>query len=224
MSGEEEKRAAAEAAVAAEVGSGMVLGLGTGTTASHVVITLGRLLRDGALHDIVGVPTSEATALLAREHGVPLATLDEQPRLRVCLDGADEIGPGLALVKGLGGALLREKIVASAADRFVVVADASKRVARLGEHAPVPVEVIPFGEAVCVRALRALGAEPVPREGFVTDEGNRILDCAFGPLDDPGRLAEAIRSIPGVVEHGLFLGMAEMAYVGGPDGVEVLRT
>src|SRR5262249_35032711 len=140
MSGEDEKRAAAEAAVAAEVGSGMVLGLGTGTTASHVVITLGRLLRDGALHDIGGVPTSEATAELAREHGVPLATLDEQPRLRVCLDGADEIGPGLALVKGLGGALLREKIVASAADRFVVVADASKRVARLGEHAPVPVE------------------------------------------------------------------------------------
>jgi len=127
-------------------------------------------------------------------------------------------------VKGLGGALLREKIVASAADRFVVVADASKRVARLGDHAPVPVEVIPFGEAVCARALRALGAEPVPRVGFVTDEGNHILDCRFGPLDDPARLAEAIRSIPGVVEHGLFLGMAEAAYVGGDDGVELLRT
>ena len=224
MSADEAKRAAAEAAVAAEVGSGMMLGLGTGTTASHVVVTLGRLLRDGALHDIVGVPTSEATAQLAREQGIPLTTLAEQPRLSVCLDGADEIGPGLGLVKGLGGALLREKIVASAADRFVVVADASKRVARLGQHAPVPVEVIPFGEAVCARALRALGADPVPREGFVTDEGNRILDCGFGPLDDPGRLAEAIRSIPGVVEHGLFLGMAEMAYVGGPDGVEVLRT
>jgi ribose 5-phosphate isomerase A len=224
VSGDEAKRAAAEAAVAAEVGSGMVLGLGTGTTASHVVITLGRLLRDGALQGIVGVPTSDATARLAREHGVPLSTLAEQPRLAVCLDGADEIGPGLALIKGLGGALLREKIVASAADRFVVVADASKRVVRLGEHAPVPVEVIPFGEAVCARALRALGGEPVPRDGFVTDEGNRILDCAFGPLDDPGRLAEAIRSIPGVVEHGLFLGMAEMAYVGGPDGVDVLRS
>jgi len=217
------KRAAAEAAVATEVGSGMVLGLGTGSTASHVVIALGRLLRDGSLTDIVCVPTSEATARLAREHGVPLTTLDQQPRLAVCLDGADEIGPGLGLVKGLGGALLREKIVASAADRFVVVADASKRVAKLGQHAPVPVEVIPFGEAVCARGLRALGADPVPREGFLTDEGNRILDCRFGPLDDPDRLAEAIRSIPGVVEHGLFLGMAEMAYVGGPDGVEVLR-
>ena len=119
-------------------------------------------------------------------------------------------------MKGLGGALLREKIVASAADRFVVVADASKRVARLGEHAPVPVEVIPFGEAVCARALRALGAEPVPRGASTTDEGNHILDCRFGPLDDPARLAEAIRSIPGVVEHGLFLGMAEIAYVAAP--------
>ena len=218
------KREAAEAAIEAEVRSGMVLGLGTGSTASHVVITLGQLLRDGALHDIVGVPTSEATARLAREHGVPLATLAEQPRLAVCLDGADEIGPGLGLVKGLGGALLREKIVASAADRFVVVADASKRVARLGEHAPVPVEVIRFGEAVCARALSALGGEVVPRDGFITDEGNRILDCRFGPLDDPGRLAEAIRSIPGVVEHGLFLGMAELAYIGGDGGVDVLRS
>ena len=111
-------------------------------------------------------------------------------------------------MKGLGGALLREKIVASAADRFVVVGDESKRVARLGEKAPVPVEVIPFGEAVCARALAALGCEPVPREGFVTDEGNRILDCRFGPIADPEALATAIRSIPGVVEHGLFLGMA----------------
>jgi ribose 5-phosphate isomerase A len=217
---DDRKRAAAEAAVAAEVASGMLLGLGTGSTAGHVVVALGRLIAEGSLTDVAGVPTSEATARLAREHGVPLTTLQEQPRLAVCLDGADEIGPGLALVKGLGGALLREKIVASAADRFVVVADASKRVARLGEHAPVPVEVIPFGEAVCARALRALGADPVPREGFVTDEGNRILDCRFGPLDDPARLAEAIRSIPGVVEHGLFLGMAEAAYVGGDDGVE----
>jgi ribose 5-phosphate isomerase A len=221
---DDRKQAAAEAAVAAEVESGMLLGLGTGSTASHVVLALGRLLADGSLRDIAGVPTSEATARLAREHGVPLTTLDEQPRLALCLDGADEIGPGLGLVKGLGGALLREKIVASAADRFVVVADASKRVARLGERAPVPVEVIPFGEAVCARALRALGAEPVPRAGFVTDEGNHILDCRFGPLDDPARLAEAIRSIPGVVEHGLFLGMAEAAYVAGDDGVELLRT
>ena len=125
--------------------------------------------------------------------------------------------PDLGLVKGLGGALLREKIVASAADRFVVVGDASKRVARLGEKAPVPVEVIPFGEAVCARALAALGVRRRCRAtGFVTDEGNRILDCRFGPLDDPEALATAIRSIPGVVEHGLFLGMARRRLRGRP--------
>ena len=222
MSDEDAKRAAAEAAVAAEVRSGMALGLGTGTTASHVTVAVGRLLREGALGDIVAVPTSEATAALAREHGVPLTTLTEQPQLALCLDGADEIAPDLGLVKGLGGALLREKIVASAADRFVVVADGSKRVARLGEHAPVPVEVIPFGEAVCARALAALGCIPEPRAGFVTDEGNHILDCRFGPIADPAALATAIRAIPGVVEHGLFLGMAAAAYVAGPDGIEVL--
>ena len=221
VSGDDARIAAAEAAVAAEVRSGMALGLGTGSTARHVTIVVGRLLAAGQLSGIVGVPTSEATATLAREHGVPLATLAEQPHLAVCLDGADEIGPRLGLVKGLGGALLREKIVASAADRFVVVADQSKRVARLGERAPVPVEVIPFGAAVCFRALAALGCTPEPRAGFVTDEGNVIPDCRFGPIDDPEELAIAIHSIPGVVEHGLFLGMAHAAYVAGPGGVEI---
>ena len=216
------KRAAAEAAVAAEVRSGMALGLGTGTTASYVTIAVGRLLREGALTGIVAVPTSEATAQLAREHGVPLATLTEQPQLALCLDGADEIAPDLGLVKGLGGALLREKIVASAADRFVVVADVSKLVARLGERAPVPVEVIPFGEAVCARALAALGCTPELRAGVTTDEGNHILDCPFGPLADPPALAARICAISGVVDHGLFLGMAAAAYVAGPDGVERL--
>ena len=221
MTGADAKRAAAEAAVAAEVRSGMAVGLGTGSTARFVTIAVGRLLAAGELEGIVAVPTSEATAALAREHGVPLATLAEQPHLAVCIDGADEISPDLGLVKGLGGALLREKIVASAADRFVVVADDSKRVARLGEKAPVPVEVIPFGAAVCARALVALGGEVVLREGIVTDEGNVILDCRFGPLDDPEALATAIRSIPGVVEHGLFLGMARAAYVAGAGGVEI---
>ncbi len=221
MTGADAKRAAAEAAVAAEVRSGMALGLGTGSTASFVTIAVGRLLQAGELSGIVAVPTSEATAALAREHGVPLATLAEQPHLALCLDGADEIGPHLGLVKGLGGALLREKIVASAADRFVVVADDTKRVACLGEKAPVPVEVIPFGAAVCARALAALGCTPAPRAGFVTDEGNVILDCRFGPIADPAALAHQIRSIPGVVEHGLFLGMAHAAYVAGPGGVEV---
>ena len=223
------KRAAAEAAVATEVGSGMVLGLGTGSTASHVVIALGRLLRDGSLTGIVGVPTSEATARLAREHGVPLTTLDAQPRLAVCLDGADEIGPGLGLVKGLGGALLREKIVASAADRFVVVADASKRVAKLGQHAPVPVEVIPFARPLCERLLVATGWRPLLRDHgdgpWITDEGNLILDCRRDDWGgDPARLAAGLHEIPGVVEHGLFLGMAAAAYVACTDGVRVLQT
>jgi ribose 5-phosphate isomerase A len=222
MTGDHAKRAAAEAAVEAEVRSGMALGLGTGSTASFVTIAVGRLLREGGLTGIIAVPTSEATAQLAREHGVPLTTLTEQPHLAVCLDGADEIAPDLGLVKGLGGAMLREKIVASAADRFVVVADASKLVARLGERAPVPVEVIPFGEAVCARALAALGGAPEPRAGFETDEGNHILDCRFGPISDPPALAAQICAIPGVVEHGLFLGMADAAYVAGRDGVEVL--
>lgn len=221
MTDDAAKRAAAEAAVAAEVRSGMAVGLGTGSTARYVTIAVGRLLATGELDGIVAVPTSEATASLAREHGVPLATLAEQPHLAVCIDGADEIGPELGLVKGLGGALLREKIVASAADRFVVVADDSKRVARLGAKAPVPVEVIPFGAAVCARALAALGCRPVLREGVVTDEGNVILDCRFGPLDEPEALATAIRSIPGVVEHGLFLGMAHAAFVAGAGGVEI---
>lgn len=221
MTDDAAKRAAAEAAVAAEVRSGMAVGLGTGSTARYVTIAVGRLLATGELDGIVAVPTSEATASLAREHGVPLATLAEQPHLAVCIDGADEIGPELGLVKGLGGALLREKIVASAADRFVVVGDDTKRVARLGEKAPVPVEVIPFGAAVCARALAALGCRPVLREGVVTDEGNVILDCRFGPLDEPEALAAAIRSIPGVVEHGLFLGMARAAYVAGAGGVEI---
>ena len=224
---DEAKRAAAERAVADEVRSGMAVGLGTGSTASPAVEAIGRLLAEGALRDVRGVPTSEATAALARRVGVPLTTLDETPELDVALDGADEIAPGLQLVKGLGGALLREKIVAAAARRFVVVADASKRVERLGERAPVPVEVIAFALEPCRRRLAALGCEPELRTGadgapFTTDEGNRILDCRFGPIDAPEPLAAAIRAIPGVVEHGLFLGFAAAAYVAGPGHVEVL--
>jgi ribose 5-phosphate isomerase A len=217
------KRAAAEAAVAAEVVSGTVVGLGTGSTARFVLLEIAERLRDGRLRNIVGVPTSEATAVLARDEGIPLATLAEQPRLAVCLDGADEIAPGLALTKGLGGALLREKVVAAAADRFVVVADASKRVARLGEHTPLPVEVIGFAAPVCERLLRAIGGEPALRDGFTTDEGNLILDCRFGPIDDPALLAAAISAIPGVAGHGLFVGMAAAAYVATGSAVEVLR-
>ncbi len=221
------KREAAVAAVAAHVRSGTTIGLGSGSTASHVVRELGRLLASGDLHDVVGVPTSERTAALAAAVGVPLTTLDEHPRLAVALDGADEVAPGLALIKGLGGALLREKVVASAADRFVVVADHTKVVDRLGARAPVPVEVIVFAERVCAAGLEALGARPELRRAadgtpFVTDEGNHILDCRFDRIDDPHRLDQAVHAVPGVVEHGLFLGRAEVAFVAGPDGVRRL--
>jgi ribose 5-phosphate isomerase A len=218
---EDLKRAAAEAAVAAEVANGMRLGLGSGSTAAHVVRAVARRLQAGELSGIVGVPTSEATATLARSLSVPLATLSEAPELDVAIDGADEIDPALDLIKGLGGALLREKIVASATRRFVIVADDSKRVLRLGRRTPVPVEVIPFAEPVCRRALAALGCDPQLRDGR-TDEDNVILDCHFeGGIGDPAGLAAAIHGIPGVVEHGLFLGMTAATYVAGPAGVIV---
>jgi ribose 5-phosphate isomerase A len=220
------KRAAAEAAVAAEVRSGMAVGLGTGSTAGPAVEAIGRLLREGTLREVRGVPTSRATAELAHRCGVPVTTLDELPELDLALDGADEIAPGLDLVKGLGGALLHEKVVAAAARRFVVVADDSKRVGRLGERAAVPVEVIAFALEPCRRRLAALGCEPALRQAddgpYATQEGNRILDCRFGPIDDAERVAAGIRAIPGVVEHGLFLRMAHAAYVATPDAIDLL--
>jgi ribose 5-phosphate isomerase A len=222
-----DKRAAAEAAVAAEVRSGMVVGLGTGSTAGPAVEAIGRRLASGELRDVRGVPTSSAAAAVARRAGVPLTTLDEAPEPDVAIDGADEIAPGLRLVKGLGGALVREKIVAVAARRFVVVADAAKRVERLGERAPVPVEVLAFGLAPARLQLAALGCDPVLRtdaEGapFSTDEENWILDCRFGPIDHPEPLAAAIQAVPGVVGHGLFLGLADVAYVAAGGAVSEL--
>ena len=224
---DDRKHEAAVAAVAAHVRSGTVIGLGSGSTANHVVREIGRLLGSGVLREVVGVPTSERTAALARGLDVPLTTLDEHPRLAVALDGADEVAPGLALVKGLGGALLREKVVASAAERFVVVADHTKEVDRLGVRAPVPVEVIVFAERVCALGLEALGARPTLRRSadgspFVTDEGNHILDCRFDRIDDPEELGRAIHDVAGVVEHGLFLGRAVEAFLAGPDGVRRL--
>ena len=213
-----DKLAAAEAAVAAEVRSGMVVGLGTGSTAGPAVEAIGRRLASGELRDVRGVPTSSAAAEVARRAGVPLTSLDEAPEPDVAIDGADEIAPGLRLVKGLGGALVREKVVAAAARRFVVVADASKRVERLGERAPIPVEVLAFGLAPTRLRLAALGCDPVLRtdaEGapFSTDEENWILDCHFGPIADPERLAADLQALPAVVGHGLFLGLTAVAYV-----------
>jgi ribose 5-phosphate isomerase A len=220
------KRDAAEAAIEAEVRSGMALGLGSGSTARWLLEGLGQRIADGRLTEIVGVPTSEQTAGQCRRLGIPLTDLELRPALDLAIDGADEIAPGLALIKGLGGAHLREKVVARSAARFVVVADESKLVARLGEHAPLPVEVIPFALPLCDRLLCEAGWAPQLRAGddgvFVTDEGNHILDCRRDDWDDAERLAAALHAMPGVVEHGLFLGMASAAYVAGEEGVQML--
>jgi ribose 5-phosphate isomerase A len=184
---------------------------------------------NGSLRDIAGVATSETTAERCRELGIPLTTLEDDPTLDVVIDGADEIDPGLNLIKGLGGAHLREKVVACAGELMVVVADEAKLVARLGERAPLPVEVVEFALPVCDRKLRELGWQPVLRldaDGmpFVTDEGNAILDCRRDDdWPDLAALAAGVRSVPGVVEHGFFLGMAGVAVVGTGAGVRVLE-
>jgi ribose 5-phosphate isomerase A len=197
------------------VQSGMALGLGTGTTSRHMLRGLAERLRDGRLRDIVGVPTSQATAALAGELGIPIVTLEQRPHLDLALDGADEIDPKLDLIKGLGGALLHEKIVEASAQRLIIMADETKLVERLGTHAPVPVEVISFGLPLCARRL----ADGSP---FRTDEGNIILDCRFNPILDPPALNAAINAIPGVVEHGLFIGMASVVLVAVANGVTTM--
>ncbi len=222
------KRAAAERAVEL-VSSGTVVGLGTGSTVHPLLDLLAARLASGSLKDVAAVPTSKATAERCRALGIPLVTLDEQPELALAIDGADEVSPRLDLIKGGGGALLREKVVALAARRFVVVADRSKLVRRLGTRFPVPVEVIPFGWSVLVPFFERLGAEPVLRRGadggpVVTDNGNYIVDCRFPRgLSDPHAVARALAKRTGVVEDGLFLGIATMAVVAGPRGVRVLR-
>jgi ribose 5-phosphate isomerase A len=180
-------------------------------------------LRDGRLHDIAGVPTSSRTGVLARELGIPIVTLEQRPQLDLMLDGADEVDPALNLIKGLGGALLYEKIVASSAQRLLIMADESKLVERLGTQAPLPVEVIPFGLPLCVRRLVALGCRPALRRAadgtpYRTDEDNMILDCRFSAIPDPLAISVAIKAIPGVVEHGLFIGMASVVLIAGPRG------
>jgi ribose 5-phosphate isomerase A len=210
-----EKQLAARAAVQL-VGPGNVVGLGSGSTANHAIRFLAERVRQGL--KIVGIPTSQKTKQLAEQLGIPLTTLEEQPRIDIDIDGADEIDPHLNLIKGGGGALLREKIVAFASGRFIVIAESTKQVPRLGKF-PLPVEVIPFAQPVIQKQIEALGAKVSLRRyaydnPFVTDEGHHILDCAFGEIADPTALAQKLRSIPGVVEHGLFIGMAEMAFVG----------
>ncbi len=221
---DESKRAAALRGVEF-IEDGMRLGIGTGTTVKYVIETLGQRVRQGL--KIVGVPTSHASAVLAQSFGIPITTFDEVQELDLAIDGADEIGPGLSLIKGGGGALLHEKIVASAAKRFVIVVGEGKVVETLGKF-PLPVEVIPFASGLVAKSLAELGGKPSLRlspdgSKYLTDEQNWIYDCHFGTIDDPDELAAELRSIVGVVEHGLFLDMATEAVVADGSGVSVLR-
>ncbi|MBI1723460.1 MAG: ribose-5-phosphate isomerase RpiA [Gemmatimonadetes bacterium] len=222
------KRSAAERAVRF-VESGTAIGLGTGSTVRPLLELLAARLASRTLRGVVAVPTSEDTAHRCRALGIPLVSLDEYPELDLAIDGADEVDPRLNLIKGLGGALLREKLVALAARRFVVVVDESKRVRRLGTHAPVPVEVIPFGWSALLPFFEKLGASPALRraEGgapYVTDGGHYVVDCRFPRgIKDPGALARALARRPGIVEDGLFLRMAHVAVIAGAKGVRVLK-
>jgi len=205
------------------VGDGDTVGLGTGSTAAHAIRALGRAVDDGL--DVRGVATSYASRDLAREVGVPLVALDAVERIDVAIDGADQVSDELALIKGGGAAHAREKVVDAAADRFVVVVDPSKEASLLDR--PVPVEVLPDARATVRRALRDLGGTPTLRAAerkdgpVVTDNGNLVLDCEFGAISDPGALATDLATIPGVVEHGLFVGLADEVHVGHADGVTV---
>ena len=223
------KRKAAAAALS-EIRPGMRVGLGTGSTAKHLVDLVGERVRDGL--DIVCVPTSEATAAQARSLGIQLTTLDETPELDLTIDGADEIGPALALIKGAGGALLREKIVAAASVRMVVIADRSKLVPALGRF-PLSIEVNRFGLRATTHEVEQVASRHLAEGGVklrltpsgnpvVTDGGHLILDAFFGRISTPEALSADLHQVPGVVEHGLFLRLCQRAYVAGPDGVETI--
>ncbi len=209
------------------VESESVIGLGSGSTARYATLRIGERIRQGALSRIRAVPTSIETARLAKEAGIPLSTLEETPQIDITIDGADEVAPNLDVIKGLGGFLLREKIVAYATQREIIVVDDSKLVQSLGQKSPVPVEVIRFGWQNTRMALRETGASALLRrqEGqpYITDEGNYIIDCHYDRIADPPQLAKYINGIPGVVENGLFLGMVDTVLVASSEGIRILR-
>jgi ribose 5-phosphate isomerase A len=227
---EEQAGKAATGRRAAEaVDSGMVLGLGSGSTVFFFLQALGRRLREGSVSRIVGVPTSRETEERARQMGIPLITLVDAGTVDLTVDGADEVDPALDLIKGMGGALLREKMVAQASRRFVIIVDDQKLVPRLGVRSPLPVEVAPFGWDSHLDFLRGLGADPALRtlpggEPLFTDNGNHILDCIFPDgIPDPGELSRVLSQRAGVVEDGLFLGMADEVLVGAGGKVRTLK-
>lgn len=230
MSAEEWKRVAAEQALA-HVHQGMKLGLGTGSTAAKFVDLLGAKVKAGL--SVTCVPTSDATRAQAQALGIALATLDQHPLLDLTVDGADEVDGELRLIKGGGGALLREKIIATSSNRVIIIADHTKRVETLGKF-PLPIEVVPFGLTATQNLIEKLasdcgceGAITLRKRGadvFKTDNGNLILDCAFDIIEDPDALDDSLKLIPGVVENGLFIGIADLAIIAGPMGVEILSS
>lgn len=221
---DQEKQLAARAAVEL-VPAGSIVGLGSGSTAAYAVRFLAERVRSGL--KVVGIPTSQQTQHLAEQLGIPLSTLEEHSQIDIDIDGADEIDPQLNLIKGGGGAFLREKIIASVSRRFIVIADSAKQVKRLGKF-PLPVEVVPFAQSLIKPQIEALGAKVSLRSyaygnPYITDEGHHILDCTFGEIAEPRALADKLCHIPGVIEHGLFIGMAELALIGKDGKVVQLR-
>ena len=224
MANDLEKEAAARASLE-YIKDGHVVGLGTGSTAAYFIKLLGEKVKNGLR--IRGIPTSVRSEELARSLGIPVITLDDSQEIDVTVDGADEVDPELRLIKGGGGAALREKIVASATKQLVIVADASKRVQRLGKF-PLPVEVIRFAQPLVAKRIAALGASVQLRRNadgtpYVTDENNHILDCRFGEIRDPDHLARKLSDMPGVVEHGLFIDMASVALFAQGSEIEKLK-
>ncbi len=220
------KRAALEAVKLVKRGD--VVGLGTGSTAAYAIRELGRKIHEEGLR-VVGIPTSRQTAILGRELKIPMTTLDEHPHINIAIDGADQVDPRLNLMKGMGGALAREKVVGRAADRFIIIVDETKLVERLGLGQGVPVEALSFAGGFVARVLRRMGGEPVLRlledgsKPWMTDNGNIIFNVDFGVIDDPETLEREIKLIPGVVEDGIFVNMTDLVYVGYRDGVKTLE-
>jgi ribose 5-phosphate isomerase A len=221
------KRRASEKAVE-HVDSGSIIGLGSGSTAAKVIRLIGSQLKSGELEDILGVPTSLQAADEAIKAGIPLTSLDEHPEIDIAIDGADQIDGKLNAVKGGGGALLREKVVASVSNRFIIVTDETKLTEQLGSGCRVPVEVLPFAARPILNRIVELGAKAQIRTGagrlgpVLTDNGNLIVDAEFGAIEDPWKLEENLKSVPGIIETGLFLGYAEFAYIGIRRGVKRL--
>ncbi|GAB4372915.1 MAG: ribose-5-phosphate isomerase RpiA [Calditrichia bacterium] len=221
------KKQAAEKAVD-YITDGMVVGLGTGTTAQYALIKISAILKSGKLKSIVGIPSSINAAHLAQDLGIPLSSLDHHPELDIVIDGADEVDAQLNLIKGGGGALLREKILAHISKQVIIVVDESKLSEKLGTKHSVPVEVLPFAWRPVSNYITSLGARAILRtqkdgSTYKTDQDNLILDCNFGQLDNPEEIAGKLKSFPGIIEHGLFLGLTTEVIVAGPQGIQHLR-